>query len=135
MGLGQEVVARARQLEHLGDFFATSPRLQADGQDLSFITVRIEDKHGNLCPRADNQVKFHVQGAGTIAAVGNGNPASLESFQADRIKAFSGQCLLIVQSDVERSGTINIKATASGLQGGHTIVTTDHTVVHLSNDR
>ena len=25
--------------------------IQADGDDLSFVTVRIEDKDGNLCPR------------------------------------------------------------------------------------
>ena len=32
--------------------------IHADGDDLSFVTVRIEDKDGNLVPMADNLVKF-----------------------------------------------------------------------------
>ena len=44
--------------------------ITADGDDLSFVTVRIEDKDGNLCPLADNLVKFNVTGAGKIASRG-----------------------------------------------------------------
>ena len=46
----------------------------AGKRDLSYVTVRIEDKDGNLCPRAENLVRFKVTGAGSIAAVGNGTP-------------------------------------------------------------
>ena len=31
--------------------------ITADGKDLSYITVRIEDRDGNLCPEADNLVE------------------------------------------------------------------------------
>ena len=72
--------------------------IAADGDNLSFITVRIEDKNGNLCPLADNLVRFKVEGAGRIAGVDNGNPATEESFQADHRKAFNGLALLIVRS-------------------------------------
>ena len=34
--------------------------ISADGKDLSYVTVRIEDKDGNLCPDADNLVNFAV---------------------------------------------------------------------------
>ena len=44
--------------------------IQADGKDLSFLTVRIEDAKGNLCPSADNLVQFAVTGAGEIAGRG-----------------------------------------------------------------
>ncbi len=57
--------------------------IQADGYDLSFVTVRIEDESGTLCPIADNLVRVEREGPGEIAAVGNGNAATTEPFQAD----------------------------------------------------
>jgi beta-galactosidase len=89
--------------------------IHADGEDLSFITVRIEDKDGNLCPNADSLVHFRVEGAGTIEAVDNGNAASVEPFQADHRKAFHGLALLIVRSEAGRPGAIEVRATSDGL--------------------
>jgi len=91
-------------------------QIRADGEDLSFITVRIEDKDGNLCPLADDLVHFRLEGPGTIAAVDNGNAASVESFQADHRKAFSGMALLIVRSQARQAGPIQVRATSDGLQ-------------------
>jgi beta-galactosidase len=90
-------------------------RIRADGEDLSFVTVRVEDRDGNLVPGADNLVKFAVQGAGRIAAVDNGNAASLEPFQADQRQAFSGLALLIVRSERGSRGEIRVTATSEGL--------------------
>ena len=90
--------------------------ITADGEDLSYVTVRIEDKDGNLCPNADNLVNFKVSGAGIFRAVGNGNAATVESFQEPRRKAFSGMCMLIVQSKDGVEGEINITASSKGLK-------------------
>jgi len=98
--------------------------LAADGRDLSFVTVRIEDADGNLCPNADNLVRFAVEGAGHREAVDNGNPATLEPFQADERKAFGGLALLIVRSEKGRPGAIQITARAKGLQSAETSLTT-----------
>jgi beta-galactosidase len=89
--------------------------IRADGEDLSFVTVRIEDASGNLVPGADNLVKFTMAGAGRIAAVDNGNAASLEPFQADQRKSFSGLALLIVRSKRGERGEIRVTATSEGL--------------------
>jgi len=89
--------------------------IHPDGEDLSFVTVRIEDAAGNLVPAADNLVRFVVEGAGRIAAVDNGNPASLEPFQADHRKAFSGLALLIVRSKRGEAGPVTVSATSEGL--------------------
>ena len=98
-------------------------RIAADGEDLSFVTVRIEDKDGNLCPLADNLVRFKVEGAGKIAAVDNGNAATVEAFQADYRKAFSGLALLIVRSEKGKAGEIRISATSEELKAGETTIT------------
>jgi beta-galactosidase len=89
--------------------------IAADGDDLSFVTVRIEDKDGNLCPEADSQVHFNVTGAGTIEAVDNGNAATVEPFHADQRKAFNGLALLIVRSKRGQAGAIHVTATSDGL--------------------
>jgi beta-galactosidase len=89
--------------------------IENDGDDLSFITVRIEDKDGNPCPLADNLVRFDVTGAGTIAGVDNGNAATEEPFQADHRKAFNGLALLIVRSTPGEAGKIQVVATSKAL--------------------
>ena len=89
--------------------------LSADGQDLSFITVRILDQDGTLVPRADNLVRFKIEGEGRIAGVDNGNPVSLEPFKADYRKAFNGMCLIVVQS-TENPGAITLTAGSEGLK-------------------
>nr|MUH41188.1 DUF4982 domain-containing protein [Zobellia laminariae] len=102
---------------------ADRTEITADGKDLSFIEVDITDADGNLIPNADNQVQFTIEGAGILAAVGNGNPASLESFQDTKIKAFNGKCLLVIKS-TEASGNITISAASNGLESTKTIVIT-----------
>jgi beta-galactosidase len=88
--------------------------IAADNDDLSFVTVRIEDANGNICPLADNEVHFSVTGAGKIQAVDNGNAATTEPFHADRRKAFNGLALLIVRSEGV-GGKIHVVASGSGL--------------------
>ena len=92
-------------------------QVKADGKDLSFVTVRVVDKDGNLCPLADNLISFKVKGAGTYRAGANGNPASLESFQTPKMKVFSGMMTAIVSS-TDKPGKITLEATGKGLAKG-----------------
>ncbi|MFR9650999.1 MAG: glycoside hydrolase family 2 TIM barrel-domain containing protein [Rikenellaceae bacterium] len=97
--------------------------IAGDGKDLSYVTVSIVDKDGNLCPEADNLVSFSVKGAGKLLAVGNGNAATTESFQAPYRKAFSGKCMAILNSDKDGDGTITLTATSKGLKSETITVT------------
>ena len=94
---------------------ADRTEIQADGTDLSFITVEIVDKDGNLCPNADNLVNFDAQGAAFIVGVDNGNQTSMESFKAPHRKAFYGKCLVVLQNNGER-GNIQLNAVSEGLE-------------------
>ncbi len=102
--------------------------ITADGEDLSFVTVRVLDKDGNLCPEADNLVKFELEGPGAIAAVDNGNPATVESFQANQRTAFNGLALLIVRGKRGSVGKIEVTATADGLAAARATLTTASTL-------
>ena len=89
--------------------------IRADGKDLSFVTVRVTDKDGNLCPLADNEISFKVKGKGWYRAGANGNPTSLEPFQKPQMKVFSGMMTAIVSS-TEEPGEIILEATSRGLK-------------------
>jgi len=88
--------------------------LKADGKDLSFLTVKVTDKDGNLVPDADQLITFTVEGQGTLAGLDNGYQANLSSFKAAQIKVFKGKCMAVLQS-AEHAGYIYVKARAAGL--------------------
>ena len=92
--------------------------IKDDGTDLSFVTVEILDKDGNLCPNADNLVKFEISGNGFIAGVDNGSPISLERFKDSKRKAFYGKCLVVLQNNGKK-GKIGLDAQAEGLKRAH----------------
>ena len=94
---------------------ADRSELDADGKDLSFVTIEVLDAEGNFVPVASNFIEFEVEGPGFIAAVDNGDPTSHEPFKANYRKAFNGLALVIIQS-TEESGTITLKATSEGLE-------------------
>jgi beta-galactosidase len=81
---------------------------------MSFITVKILDKDGNIVPDADNKVDFKINGTAFIASVDNGDPVSHDPFKASYRKAFHGLALAILQSN-EKAGNITFTATANGL--------------------
>lgn len=95
--------------------------LAADGQDLCFADVEVVDAQGVMHARADNLVTFSVDGPGTLAAVSNGNPCSLESFQQPQRKAFRGRCQVIIKAGAKR-GVIRLRAVADGLAGAETVI-------------
>ena len=72
--------------------------LNADHEDLAFVTVSLTDKQGTLIPDADDQLDFEVTGAGSFEAVCNGDATSLESFKQPTMKLFHGQLVVVVRS-------------------------------------
>ncbi|HUC83241.1 MAG TPA: DUF4982 domain-containing protein, partial [Flavisolibacter sp.] len=91
--------------------------LNADGEDISFVTVSVVDKDGNLCPTAAEQLQFSVKGAGTYRAACNGDATSLEQFHLPTMKTFSGKLVVLVQA-TKQPGKIELNVSGSGLQTG-----------------
>ncbi len=106
---------RTAGVPHHIELIADRTEIQADGEDLSFVTVKVVDKDGNLCPLAENEIRFKVKGAGVYRAGANGNPVSLESFQQPKMKVFNGMMTAIIASDGQ-PGEITLEASASGLK-------------------
>jgi beta-galactosidase len=98
--------------------------INADGIDLSFITVKVLDDNDMLVPNADNMVNFEITGEGNIIAVDNGLQTSLESFKVNYRKAFNGMCLAVIQS-TENPGQILIKAKSDDLKESSITIKTE----------
>ena len=82
--------------------------LNADGNDLAFITVSLVDKNGTLLPDADDDLQFSVEGAGTFRGVCNGDATSLQVMTKPQMKLFHGQLVVVVQA-TETAGDITLR--------------------------
>ncbi|MDD3490422.1 MAG: beta-galactosidase GalB [Paludibacter sp.] len=95
--------------------------IKADGEDLSYVTVSVVDKKGNLCPTATNQLKFSTKGAGKFRAVCNGDATSLEQFHLPTMKTFSGKLVVTLQSS-NNAGNIELSVSGKGLKSGKIVI-------------
>lgn len=84
-------------------------------EDLAFITVKVVDKEGRLCPNASDLVRFSVKGKGKYKAGANGDPTCLEAFHLPQMHLFNGQMMAIIAETGEQ-GKIVVKASAKGLK-------------------
>ncbi|TCJ14585.1 DUF4982 domain-containing protein [Flaviaesturariibacter flavus] len=88
--------------------------IHAGQKDLSFVTVKLLDKEGNLCPVASNNISFQLSGAGTIRGVANGDATNTRVLSGTEIQLFNGQCIVVIQS-AERAGSVHLVASSPGL--------------------
>jgi len=112
--VAEEEVKTAGKPDHI-KLVADRTTLTADGQDLAFVTARVEDAQGNLCPDATNELQFAVKGQGKFRAVGNGDATSLELFHQPKMHVFHGMLVAIVQAS-DKAGDVQLNATGSGLK-------------------
>lgn len=114
--VAEKTVRTASKPHHI-ELVTDRSSLQADGKDLAYVTLRIVDKDGNLCPNDGRLVSFKVKGAGKYRASANGDPTCLDLFHKPEMHAFGGMLTVIVQSG-EKTGEIELQATAKGIKTG-----------------
>ena len=95
--------------------YADRNKIAADGKDLSFVTVEIKDKEGNLCPLANNLLFFDVDGTTELEAVCNGDPTDHTPFSSDYMRTFNGKLVVILRSS-ENKGKSELKIYGSKLK-------------------
>ena len=114
--VAEKVVRTAGKPHHI-ELVSNRNELTADGKDLAYVTVKVVDKDGNLCPADNRLINFSVKGAGTYRAGANGDPTSLDLFHLPKMHAFSGMLTAIVQTN-ETAGEIILTAKAGGVKVG-----------------
>ena len=86
--------------------------------DLAFVTVRVVDKDGNLCPDADAQLSFKVAGrSARFNSACNGDATSLEPFTQPTMRAFHGELVVVVEATAT-PGAATLTVSAPGLKAG-----------------
>jgi beta-galactosidase len=116
---GGREVARTR-VETTGpavrlDLVPDRAALAGDGLDAMPVTVRALDAEGRAVPLAMDQVTFSIGGAGRSIGHGNGDPNSHEDEKGPTRRLFNGLAQLIVQTNRDSSGSIEVRASAPGL--------------------
>ncbi len=98
-------------------------RLEVDyeGETTVFVNAYVTDEAGNLCPWAEDDLRFSVSG-GTVIGVDNGSPTSMERFKADHRKAFFGKALVVIRKDKD-AGPIRLEAVSPMLAAGQLVIT------------
>jgi beta-galactosidase len=99
---------------------AEDTSITADGQDLSFISIEVVDKDGNVCPDASNAVTVEMTGkAAGVIAVGNGDVKETGCTADNVHNAWKGRALAVVRAS-DTSGTVIVKFTSPGLKPART---------------
>lgn len=87
-----------------------------DGLGLGYVRVELVDGDGNVCPHDDRVVRYEVEGAAGLVAVGNGDPRGLDSFVDSEHPLFHGKAVAILRGDTGGRGRVTITATAEGVE-------------------
>jgi beta-galactosidase len=93
---------------------ADRSEVSANGEDVAFFAIEVQDAQGRVVPITDNQVTFKVSGEGKLIGTGNGDPTNQESGKGSSRKAFCGLCMAIGQS-TKSAGKITVEASSPGL--------------------
>ena len=118
--VAEKEICTAGKPHHI-ELVADRKLIAADGKDLSFITVKVVDKDGNLCPDAQHSIRYSVKGAGFYRAGANGDPISLELFHHPQMKVFNGMMTAIVQNN-GKPGEITLTASGKGLRSAKMVI-------------
>jgi beta-galactosidase len=118
---GKEILTRKVQTTSAPaavQLIADRTSIKADGQDVSVITVQVNDTQGRFDATAGNEIAFAIEGPGKIIGVGNGDPSCHEPdvFLSGQWKRslFNGLSQIIIQSTKE-AGEITLTATGKDL--------------------
>ncbi|MBS4194133.1 DUF4982 domain-containing protein [Bacillus sp. FJAT-49870] len=95
---------------------ADKEKLIADGIDLAFVEINVEDENGQRVENANNRISVDVSGAGRLLGLDNGDSTDYDSYKGISRRLFSGKLMAIIGSTLE-PGKIKIEVTSLGVQG------------------
>ncbi len=98
--------------------------IAADGDDLSFVTVKVVDANGEMVPRSNQALTFTIEGPGEFVASDNGDPTNFEPFPLPKRHAFNGLCTVIVRAKSGEPGEFKLIVSADGLAADSTTIKT-----------
>lgn len=104
------------------ELLADRTEIAADGEDLSFVEVRLVDKDGAINRDENRNLRVSVTGEGTLAGVDNGSATNHAPFKGNEVRTFYGRALVIVKAK-RQPGSIVLKISAEGLDDAQATIT------------
>lgn len=89
-------------------------QLLSDGEDMTFLTISVQDRDGHPVENAVDRVDVSVSGAGYLLGLDNGDSTDRDGYQVTSRRLFSGKLLAIVGA-LSQPGEIRIRVTGNGL--------------------
>ena len=89
--------------------------IKADGEDLSFVTVRLTDENGVENLFASKNITVSVEGDGTLQGYGSADPAVTRSYDDTACETYDGYVMAVVRAGI-RPGTIKVTFSAEGCE-------------------
>ncbi|MDN4525074.1 glycoside hydrolase family 2 TIM barrel-domain containing protein [Fictibacillus fluitans] len=89
--------------------------LMADGQDLIFVGISMEDEAGHPVENANNRVQVEVTGAGRLLGLDNGDSTDYDHYKGKSRRLFSGKLMAIIGSTLE-PGNIKVEVSSQGME-------------------
>lgn len=100
---------------------ADKKELRADGEDLSFVTVKLTDSAGIENLSASKRVSVSVKGAGRLEAMGSADPKSLGSYDDSEWETYDGYVMFVVRAG-EEAGMIEVTVAAEGCEESYILI-------------
>lgn len=89
--------------------------LIANGTDLIFVEIEMEDENGIIVENANNRVEVTVSGAGRLVGLDNGDSTDYDAYKGTSRRLFSGKLMAIIAAKLE-PGKIQMEVSSNGLK-------------------
>ena len=107
---------------------ADKQTIEADGRDVTIITIEVQDEKGRIVPNACPMLKIQLEGDARIIGAGNGDPMYLgedhpknPNCKEFSIPAFNGLAQILVQSS-DAASSITLRCMSDGLKTGSVVI-------------
>ena len=94
---------------------ADKKEMAADGQELVFAEISMEDADGYPVENADNRVQVCIEGAGALVGCDNGDSTEMDGYKTGNRRLFSGKLLAVGKSGTA-AGMLKIRVTSEGME-------------------
>jgi len=110
--VAEHILKTADKPNHL-ELFPEKETVELAKGELVFIPIEVKDKNGVLCPKAQNNIRVIVEGAGELIGLDSGNQFSHERYKTDNRNAYEGRIMATIKPT--NSGVITVKALSDSL--------------------
>lgn len=97
------------------DVSANKMTMEANNEDLVFVTIQMRDEVGEYVRNANNRVAVKVTGAGCLVGLDNGDSTDRDPYKGLSRRLFSGKLMALIQA-TDEFGPITVEVTSKGMR-------------------